>query len=156
MSDLPMTKPPSPRPLSIKIIAAWLVVSSLCRLLLQLFGPVSASEWWFLSIRGLPAFVMSVFWNALAVSLGIGLWRLWNWARKATIGFIAFNLVTATAFRFSQTYQEALMKHAGSNDPWLVPVGMVLAAAIQFPMVGLVVWFLIKRKAAFVKSSLSA
>jgi len=151
-----MTKAPSPRPLSIKIIAAWLVVPSLCRSILQFFGPVSAHEWWFLSIRGLPAFAMSLLWNAVAIVLGTGLWHLRDSARKVTIGFIVFNLVSITVFRFSQTYQEAFMKHAGSNDPWLVPVGMVLAAAIQFPMVGLVVWFLIKRKAAFVKSSLSA
>lgn len=151
-----MTEPSSPRPLSIKVIAAWMVVSSLYRFLLQFFGPVSVSEWWFLSIRGLPAFVMSLLWNALAVSLGIGLWRLWNSARKITIGFIVFNLVSATAFRFSQTYQEALMKHAGSYNPLLIPAALLLAAAIQFPVVGLAVWFLIKRKAAFVKPSLSA
>ena len=67
MSDLSTTKPPSPRPLSIKIIAAWLVVSALYRFLLQFFGSVSISEWWFLSIRGLPAFVTSLLWNAFAI-----------------------------------------------------------------------------------------
>ena len=48
------------------------------------------------------------------------------------------------------------MGHLGSDDPWLLPVGIILAAAVQFPIVGLAVWFLIKRKATFVKPPLSA
>ncbi len=85
------TKPPSPRPLSIKLLSVLYITGAPVGLLTGIltnqgiFFGVLTSGW--------PGVLINFCIAGLSLYLGLGLWRLRETARKITIWFQIYNLV---------------------------------------------------------------
>ena len=77
----------------------------------------------------------------------IGLWRLWESARRFTIGYLCYGFINLTISDLTgQSFSAQGLQD--SNPMW-----WILTYTITLPLFILPIWFLIKRKSAFVKST---
>lgn len=144
----------SPRPLSIKIIAISHALTFLQATLLELAGAHSAAKVLGHFFRGGTDFAIVYNVSTACVSLVIawGLWKLWNPIRYLAIVYAAYAMANAIPFYLSpldrrvnmEAFVRGLDPNVGLFMFWLGPF---IAMSIN----GLVMWFLIKRKAAFGK-----
>ena len=153
-----MTKPPSPRPLSIKVIAIIYGLTALFQL--SDVGSDVAVVGIFLS--GGSAVLMNILYSVLQLWLRFGVWKLWDIARRIAIGWQLYGLVFQVWWLSSEHMQKLV---ADMRDIWR-PAGIepsvvqaIYTATFSVGIVivfGLIViWFLIKRKSAFVKAASS-
>ncbi len=154
-SGVPATPPA--RPLSISVIAWWLLAGGL---LSAVPGAI-----------GMPAFAFGAVltgWAALAtysalavaqVLLGAGLLRRIESARRAAIAYFCLTAVSG-ALAFAPPGFTARMEAFQSAMPSVFPAGTpaqmpTLSAVLAVPGIALAalpIWFLVRRRAAFVKS----
>ena len=150
-----MPKPPSPRPLSIKVIG----ISSVSLAILEVVGKTGLLTWWFDSCSHYVSFIgtealgwlhliFQVIDGILSLYIGVGLWGLSELARKVAIGYLSV-LLLSVFFFFGIT--------VWIIEPWsripfwmrlltIQPVSWFLCLAI-----GVALWFLIKRKMPLLK-----
>ena len=121
------SKSPSPRPLSIKVIAALYFAIGLFLILVIMFDVVFHR-----TPLPISFFLLSLFF----IMLGVGLWLLSNFFRIVAILFNASIMIGSVYYmiRFLLT---------------LPPTAILDAASALVS--SLILWFLIKRKSAFVK-----
>ena len=157
--------PPCPRPLSITIIAWFLIIGSAFTPLSLLYFrevfrmPLPMCFFGFF-VLGRTAELILLVWMAIQVIAAIGLLRLNNWARLVTIalqclGILNIVLVIAipgNRLRFQQV-MNTIMASMNLQTPQPVPfafsawIGMIAS----LPFFAVILWFLITRKRAFVK-----
>lgn len=164
-----MTRSPSPRPLSIKLIASYLVfhgcfLATLPDLLdphLRIFKfPLPFIPY---EIIGWPAAVLTLSYDVLYVVLGLCLWFLNNAARRLAVLFISYNLLIDAWHYFEYDALQLLQlvstghglgKLASASDNIFVDL-MRLALQtldlLMLPLEILALYFLIQRRSAFVK-----
>lgn len=161
--------PPGARPLSITIIAWFLITGSA-------FGPLSLFYLREVFRTPLPLCFLGVFvlgrtaelillaWMAIQVIAAIGLLKLRNWARLATIALQCLGIlnivlliaIPGNRLRFQQV-MNTVMASMNLQTPQPVPftfsawTGMIAS----LPFFAVILWFLITRKRAFVKRDLA-
>ena len=146
-----MTKPPSPRPLSIKVIAILFVLSGTqyvyhlyqhYTLKLEHLALVLG-----VTVSGQVALYLDFLLMFLSFYIGFGLWRLSEFARKVAVGVTVYVILTIMIW---------LVQHTAGKSAVPVEVygGVIwLVSSVCYSMV--VIWFLIKQKSAFVKPAKS-
>ena len=151
-----MSKPPSPRPLSITLIALLFGFTGL-----QFFGKVGAKTFdilWFTLPEGVvPLFAFTMV--ALCFYAAIGLWYLKESARRLGIAISSFLLLRQIYFDLmidwsSKIKESAVIVENAAGQEVAAPLAMAMLflASISFYMPDiLVIFFLIKRKSAFVR-----
>ncbi len=155
-----MTKPPSPRPLSIKIIALIYVFGALGE-----FGALKSDSilLGFL-VSGTIALVWHLVLGVLLVILAIGLWRLLEPVRRAAIGYELYNLLSFASMGIFnrestiETQIQELFSQLGATtagEKTLVMVAFGIGGTLMFLITVGILWFLVKRKSAFVKPATS-
>ena len=147
-----MTKPPSPRPLSIKVISTFLIgwgIYSFIRY--PYYAEVvhisdTQREW-------VTLFQVGSL-SLLLISLGLGLWHLREFARRAAIGFACM----VALYRFAETFSPEtrtmlaeMARRMEVNDASIITIVLVFYPLFTLLIWGPIIWFLIKRKSAFVK-----
>ncbi len=130
-----MTKPPSPRPLSIKVIALGHLAVFLF-IAAYMYSPHYTSE--------TP--MVDIFLMSICAFLAVGLWALREVARWVAIGLAIFLLL----FPFKESLE--IIQH----PPYDIPRGTWVPQLLKWCFLasilfGAEIWFLIKRKAAFGK-----
>jgi hypothetical protein len=146
-----------PCPLSISIIAWFLLISAIITLAFGLAGfPVVLLG---MVGAGWTARAIYVLWAAVEVYLGMGLMRLRETARLESIAFFAFMVINALAFyllpepnaRMQAIIRSTWPSLAGqptmpqaSGAGWLI-----LSIGTVVPLATLPVWFLVRRRDAF-------
>lgn len=149
---------PPTRPVSISVIAWWLLAGAL-------LGVVPAAI-------GMPAFAFGAVltgWAALAtyvtfvvaqVLLGAGLLRLREPARQASIAYFCLTALSGV-FAFAppgfavrmEAFQTAMPSMFPAGTPAQMPTLSAVLAVPGIALAALPVWFLVRRRAAFVKSA---
>ena len=137
-----MTKPPSPRPLGIKLIV-FLYYFTTATCLASLGND----------------FLFNLFEGLMFLVLGFGLWHLGELSRRVTIGFELFN-IAHTIFAWLEClnpsqasiefFRQSLSIKSSADLAPMLKIYLVLLTSLIF-MKCLIIWFLIKRKSAFVK-----
>ena len=142
-----MTKPPSPRPLSIKVIAILYAFSILAQL--KLLEDPQKFFFFFSYIHGLPAqlyFLVRIF---VFLFLAIGLWRLNNTARLIAIwhcSYESLNSISSVLIPIGYGILTGKRVDATGWGFFIIPMRVAWAG-----FYGLILRFLITRKSAFVK-----
>lgn len=170
-SEIPSAKPAMPssaRPLSITIIAWFLLVGSASLPFFLLYSrtmfrnvPVPFCFLGFF-LFGRGAALVLLLWMVVQIGAAVGLLRLQNWARLTTIWLQLFGIlnvllvvaIPANRVRY-QHIMDAAMASISSQMPQPVsfsfPAWIGMAASL--PVVLVILWFLITRKEAFVSAS---
>jgi hypothetical protein len=159
-----MTKSPLPRPLSVKVIATTYLFSALGLLIVpliveQLFDMSHDVLVLGFRISGSMATAYSLVIPALYLFLSIGLWCLLKIARRIAIGFELYGLLNQWMISLSPSSRSYFMDQLSQQ---LAPGSSVGLGALEIPvflisnlpstvLAGIIIWCLIKRKAAFVK-----
>lgn len=128
-----MTKTPSPRPLSIKVIAALFAAAAIS----FLFSLQAPALFFGTFILGPTALVNNIVMVLLEAYLAINLWKLHERARRIAIGvdcYWALNTVLAV-IKYWTVADSAFMGYC----------------IVQLAIIAPALWFLIKRKSAFVR-----
>jgi hypothetical protein len=146
--------PADPRPLSIRIIAWWLLITgvlvlpgSLLHFPAVMFGVI---------ITGWLATAVFAILGAVQVLLGQGLLRMMEWARVGTIVMLAVFGVSSAVTMVHPGFDEA-MRHVLAAMPAFyegvarrpMPGPMWLFALLGLALLALPLYFLVRRKAAF-------
>ena len=156
-TGLTMTKPPSPRPLSIKVIAIFFLTTIPAGLF-----PIWLNEGAFLGfpVHGPLLVLITLSTMGLQLFVGIGVWRLKDIARKVAIWLQIFIVTNLWLYTFSPSFQEAAQSTADKYAALLgiaavqvdTSIRVLLTSAIQGSILPiLILYFLIKRKSAFAK-----
>ena len=141
-----MTKPTSPRPLSIKVIIILYVLGGLWQAVVTL-GEIPQLVAAF-SIIALSWLIYGVLITCLALYLAFGLWTLRNLARKIAIGFELFTMLTSVFLLVGSLWFAGLLEASViGRTVWLL--GLV---ALLLMKNVLTIFFLVTRKWAFVKA----
>ena len=151
-----MTKPPSPRPLSIKVITSWYLLLILTKIAIwqDWQGDIAIFNFYF---SGYLAILVNVSLIVLWAWIVIGLWGLWDIARRVAIGFGVYELINIIAAFVHPVTRLLAIAHirgqnlAAPNEVSPEMVGNILALLVRIISAGVMIWFLIKRKSAFVK-----
>jgi hypothetical protein len=171
MPSANLSAPTRARPLSITIIAWFLLIGSA-------FGPLGLlySHAVFRSVPlpmcflgffvfGRTAALILAVWMAVQIIAAVGLLRLNNWARLVNIGLQCLGLLNMVLLvgipgnraRFQQVMNAAM---ASMNMPMPQPVSfsfpLWIGAFASLPLFVVILWFLITRKQAFLKQSLAS
>ena len=152
-----MTKPPSPRPLSIKVIAIWYMLVSLP----AFFFLQTSNSFFGLLLTGTSVIPYNLCMALLYLVAGIGLWKLWEPARRTAIYlqcYYALNIWLAYA---NPSYRDFMAQNIIARSPNIpqssivsfLPFFIAFAGLLKTARTGIVLWFLIKRKSAFVKAT---
>jgi hypothetical protein len=152
------------RPLSITIIGWFLLVGSALTpfsvLFNRTFFPGVQVPICFLGffVVGRSASLILFAWMAAQVVASVGLLKLKNWGRRATIGLQCLVVINSILMigipenraKFQQLL-EAMTASMGVGMPQRVPFvfPMWIGIAASLPVVFVILWFLIARKAAF-------
>lgn len=151
-----MTKPPSPRPLSVKVLSIGYFVGAVAGVgrvisVIQygdifIFGFLLPPN--LLRLHDLPLILLGFY-------LGIGLWRLKEMARRIAIGYTCFGLLDRIVAVANLSYEHMVMKESLPQGLYsFVVTGMFFGSyAAEVAILGIILYFLIKRKSAFVKPS---
>ena len=158
-----MTKPPSPRPLSVKVIAILLLASGVGGLIaktVQILAilvqekPYTEIESVFgILISGWPAAFVSLLVFLVTLVLGIGLWHRKELVRRVAIGWYAYCIFNSFLELFSPAIRAFYLQNL---DISVATFRIVVSLAILTILRLIVIWFLIKRKSAFVKPMISS
>lgn len=163
-SPAPVASQPA-RPLSITIIGWFLLISSAVSPLLLLTSRSVFSgvqfPLYFLGffLFGRSVYLIVVLWMAAQVVAAAGLLKLKRWGLLATIGLQSLTIVNGTLLlsipghraRFLQI-METVMATVNARMPQPAPqfnLPVWLGFAASFPIVLLILWFLITRRGAF-------
>lgn len=156
------------RPLSITIIAWFLIVAS----------AISPFSLWYMHamfhgtpipmffigffVSGSPAILILLFWMAAQVIAAVGLLKLRNWARLATIGLQVLGVVNvllvvgvpAHLARFQRIMNSAVAS-MNLRTPQPLPAGFPvwIGMVASLPLFCVILWFLVTRKRAFLQYS---
>ena len=155
-----MTKPPSPQPLSIKVIAITYVVSGFWHILslisIVMGGGTTVAG--FLVYGWLAFFYNLIVAVMVPLSLGFGLWRLEERIRRIAAWWQGFTILYSLCARLNSEarikFIEEIAHARGVEPAAIAPILTAmwfLGLSIGVGLSGLVLWFLIKRKSAFVK-----
>lgn len=98
----------SQRPMSISIIAVLMMSSPICCLLL-LFAPQSPYLFFWFTVEGWMARLLSLVLSGISLWIGIGLWRMRLWSRKAAIYYYIFGFL-AVAMPYALPGREARLQ----------------------------------------------
>lgn len=156
-----MTKPPSPRPLSIKIIIVYFTVitaTGTLGLLLWIIAPDGIRS---ITPANVPhlGFALSIdtarLFSCIFIPLHgyavFGLWKLRAQARQLAIGLTIYALMNAILCTLSPITRElTTATYQSAGTPPLV-VWFLNARLLSISSSIVIIWFLIKRKSAFVK-----
>ena len=145
-----MVKLPSPRPLSIKIIAITYIVGSLA----SIFSPQSPVVFFGIYTSGWLALCQNLLYGLVGFYVGFGLWRLREIARRVSIGWTLWGLPNMVLALVIPSTRVKLAEEMGSQGVF-DPSATILIAIVSYIgmsiLLGIQLWFLIKRKQAFVK-----
>lgn len=138
------------RPLSIKIIAAMLVIGgvwSLCS-----WGSAASGG----PFSGLVPHVYTIIMAIASLCLGVGLWQLKEWARLGTIGYEIASFIFILVILGSP--ETARFAHDVATKNQVDPATLLPSTKVFIVLIGAVpcflpIWFLIKRKEAFSRKS---
>ena len=140
-----MTKPPSPRPLSIKILAVLYLVGVPVSILM---GSLAKPGIIFgITVHGWIGTLSNLCLVGLSLYLGFGLWRLQEMARKIAIWWQVYALANLWLYLFlflAQLDTSAVNENTRRGMTSALTGSTISAVTIT--------WFLIKRKSAFTKS----
>ncbi len=150
--------PADPRPLSIRIIAWWLLITGLLVLpgsLLHfptvMFGAI---------LTGWLATGVFAVLGAVQVLLGQGLLRMMEWARVGTIALIAVLAFSSIVTMVHPGYDEAMRRMLAAmpsfnQNPALqrMPGPMWIFAVFGLAFLGVQLYFLVRRRTAFTASA---
>jgi len=142
-----MTKPPSPRPLSIKVIAIIFGVTAAVQLIdvrsdIAVIGVV---------LSGTVAMVVNALQSLLQLWLMVGLWKLREIARRVGIWYSVYGVAVTMWWLESILDDMSEIWRPTGIDPSFVRVGLTASIFCMLMLSLLIPWFLIKRKSAFVK-----
>jgi len=143
-----MTKPPSPRPLSIKVISGYFLLLCILEIPLDIGDLYTASPLVF-DIHGLAALTINAFEVIILLYLGFSIWYLSNAARLIAICYSVYMALDSLIF-FSKTYIRIPFMDPSPSST-LAGFVVLLITAFYLIMSVACIWFLIKRKSAFVK-----
>lgn len=140
-----MSKPPSPRPLSIKLLCTYFVLHSIALVWLLekpyfLLGIEVPLGW---------AHVVRIMYALLWSLATIGIWRSKELGRQLGIALCAFYIVSTfvgSMITFDQSQSQ--LQDVGAPIVKTLIVGMFFLTIVNMPNI-LAIWFLIKRKSAF-------
>ena len=159
-----MTKSRLPQPLSIKVISAIYLIGSVA----TFQGLPHATIVLGFPVSGIFAFLKHLAWAVLLLGLAIGLWRLHETARRVAILYECYNftelwlltwlvsLMTGSSST-STVVKDFIAKDlppAIGSSPDAERLVVILGAIFGFMMIPItlaIIWFLVKRKSAFVK-----
>ncbi|GEM_PF-2629736 len=151
-----MPKPPSPRSLSVKVIALLFILGGISTAF-SLFS--TAADFSVLGVFGISGWVAQlhhVLRPILILAIGVGLWCLRELARRVAIGFMVLLtlrpillIITAPGNVRVDTNALNLLGDAAET---FVRLTYMLTGAIHVILIGVVIIFLIKRKSAFAKT----
>ncbi len=153
--------PPPVRPLSVSMIAWFLLVGGVV-CLVYTWLPFPAMLFGFI-IKGWPAITIYLLLGLLQLWLGIGLLRLRPLSRILTIGFFLLGGLNSLAFALLPGFAARMTEAMGS-----LPVSMRQPLPADFPMplgaiavttvitCGVPIWFLLRRRDAFIQVPPSA
>ncbi len=145
-----MNKPPSLRPLSIKVIVAWEMLTGLAMGLALIGGRQPVIIFGFRTV-GWTAVASGLLLLALQFYVAVGLWRLSELARRIAIGYFTYGFVNLTISHLTgQSTSGSSLRQEGAGPIW-----WCLTLALTGVACGLPIWFLIKRKAVFGKPTIS-
>jgi hypothetical protein len=149
--------PPPARPLSVSMIA-WFLVFGGVVCFVYTWLPFPAMLFGFM-IKGWPAMTIYLLLALLQLWLGIGLLRLRPLSRVLTIGFFLLGALNSLAFALLPGFAARMTEAMGS-----MPASMRQPLPVDFPMplgaiaaatvitCGVPIWFLARRRNAFVKA----
>jgi len=152
-----MTKPPSPRPLSVKVIVIHFGIS------IPALLPALASGQSFVLgqvIVGPVAYLLNLAILIIVASITVWLWRLNELARRVAIGWLLFGALNSLLISVSPTFRQMFVESlaqggAGNLDPSVIDsmiTTMIVGINVfSIATCAVVILFLIKRKAAFGK-----
>ena len=135
-----MAKPPSPRPLSIKLISVYFAIAALglwVALPSELRTGTSFLVMIGLQLTGPVAYCNTIFWTLLTSYVPIGLWRLHNTARWIAMGLCMLTIL------------DTVSKQMKGIVPGVLPFSPLL----DYLLMTVIIVFLIRRKSAFVKAT---
>lgn len=144
-----MTKPPSPRPLSIKLIAVRYFFMTLRGV--AYIRPHAAIL--IFSVHGSPAYLWRLVEVSLLCYLSIGIWRLRPMARRMGMLVEAYYVLQLLLMNSVMSVKSRLVENLMQDamSPQTASTALLSQSAAYAVASGLVIWFLIKRKAAFGK-----
>jgi len=147
-----MTKPPSPRPLSIKVIATIHIAYAVFGIPF-LADPYTFHNRYFESASGWFSYADTLGWACISAIIAIGLWRLNERARQLAIALSSYCILDSLLFLAFPPFRSArllrLMNNGSSESrAWLV---FTITAIILISVYSITIYFLIKHKSAFVK-----
>ena len=134
----------SRRPILISIYAVFLFAGSIDLASVVYLHSPAALLW--LTLRGRAGAAVYICSAALNLVVGIGLWRLKEWARRLALAFVAFNLAQRSFIFFRPapiqdtiitTTKRVIMLHAASPEHGYMPILrlcllLVYSAAVVF------------------------
>jgi len=149
-----MSKSPSPRPLSIKVIAIFYGLN-IPAMIITVFSEQSTILGQF--IYGPVTYLVNLVVLLIIASIAIGLWRLNELTRRVTIAWLLYGVLNSFLLSINPVYHEIFTEaFAQANlDPSLID-SMTTTSAVIINVVSLIfssviIGFLIKRKSAFIK-----
>jgi len=165
---LDSSESPGARPLSITIIGWFLLIGSAIApvglLINRALFPGMQIPLYFLGLflLGWGAHVVFIAWMAAQMAAAVGLLRLRNWGRLAAIALQCLGAINAALLlvvpghrgRFQQIMETMMASMNASMhqpEPFVFPMWIGFVGV--FPMVGVILWFLITRREAFRSSA---
>jgi hypothetical protein len=153
--------PPPARPLSVSIIA-WFLVFGVVVCFAYVWFPFPAVLFSF-AIAGWPARTVYLLYALLQLWLGIGLLRLRPLSRVWAIGYFVFGLLNGFSFavlpgaaaRFAEA-MAAMPLAMRQPDPMSFPLPLVPYALLIAFLCAVPIWFLARNRSAFVKAAPAA
>ena len=109
-------------------------------------------------ITGPVAAFTNICFFLLWFYLSFGLGRLWEMARRMAIGYECYSLLDLFFYRFSPSFQFLITERASRSRLDYSTVMLIghIGLFIYGVLTCLIIWFLVKRKSAFVKPVQSA
>lgn len=162
-TSIPAQRVPG-RPLSITIIALFLLVGSASTPFLLLYSRAVFREvpmpFCFLGffLFGRAAALILLLWMVVKIAAAVGLLKLKNWARLTAIWLQLFgilNLLLLVAVPANRARYQHIIDAAMASMNWQTPQQMSFSFSVWVGMIGslVILWFLITRKQAFASPS---
>ncbi len=147
------------RPVSITVIAVWMLFGVACTPFAFLYVRIPAAAFLFWIISGAAAIAMTVLFGAIYLLIGIGLLRLRPWSRLAAMLWLFFGALNNAVFFCApggETRNQRLMElmrtqmRTPAGPPLQLPAGFMIWITVCIALIALLqIYFLITRRAAF-------
>ena len=146
-----MIKLPSPRPLSVKILAFAFLVGTV----FAVISILDYTHFLVLTLTGLSARLINIGWSLLSAYATFGLWHVHKLARRIAIGMFLYLIVNNGLLIFRATtegWAAAGAAELGYELPrsWLATYWTFLCFGVFLPVIG--IWLLFRTKPAFATS----